>query len=196
MSSCAERLKEIGRKVDVLINNAAIFEDGWNLETFEKTMNVNLMGPIRITEALIPTLANGARIINVSSGYGKLLHSSPSYSNAIRSCQTVNELISTISFDETDEIMSRTIYPCYKISKACLNRMTQLLAADDRLTSSNIKVFSCDPGWVRVRLLTIFFFLSSFVYFVPALIYFILSYSLFILFSVYNCLVSCTGICC
>ena len=41
--------------------------------------------------------------------------------------------------------------PFYSLSKAALNRATQLLAEDAALTSRGVTVAAVTPGWCRVR---------------------------------------------
>jgi uncharacterized oxidoreductase len=62
--------------LNVLINNAGIMrpenllEEPFDLSTAEKTITTNLLGPIRLTAALLPSLRKQPRatIMNVSSG--------------------------------------------------------------------------------------------------------------------------------
>ncbi len=76
----AEHLSQEINHLDILVNNAGIYPDeGVNILTVSRdllnqAMNTNAFGSIRITQAFLPMLskAPGARIINVSSGYGKL----------------------------------------------------------------------------------------------------------------------------
>lgn len=60
------------RRVDLLINNAgALFEERiTNNQGLEATLATNLLGPMRLTEGLIPKLSQAPdpRVINVSSG--------------------------------------------------------------------------------------------------------------------------------
>jgi NAD(P)-dependent dehydrogenase (short-subunit alcohol dehydrogenase family) len=64
-------------KLSVLVNNAAIllqedkdiFQD---ISILEKTLATNVYGAILVTQAFIPLLENGARIVNISSGGGSL----------------------------------------------------------------------------------------------------------------------------
>ena len=41
--------------------------------------------------------------------------------------------------------------PFYSLSKAAMNRATQLLAEDELLTSRGLTVAAVTPGWCRVR---------------------------------------------
>lgn len=67
-------------QLDVLINNAGIYPDeGLNILTISReqltaTFQTNTFGPVAVTQAFLTHLrkAKGARIINVSSGYGQL----------------------------------------------------------------------------------------------------------------------------
>ncbi len=76
--------KQIGGKIDrldALVNNAGVFLDakdnvGYTVDvkTILDTFNVNTLGALQLTRALVPLLAkaNGAEVINVSSGMGQL----------------------------------------------------------------------------------------------------------------------------
>jgi NAD(P)-dependent dehydrogenase (short-subunit alcohol dehydrogenase family) len=70
---------DVGR-VDVLVNNAAILSDyGINgrdldIEVLTGTMEVNLYGALRLSQAVIPMMESRdyGRIVNVSSGWGSI----------------------------------------------------------------------------------------------------------------------------
>ena len=121
----AEHLgRELGR-LDILVNNAAVLLDrnlsglGLDLNTLRETMETNLYGPLRVSQELIPLMkkTGGGRIVNVSSWFGSLAE------------------------------MQGGGYAGYRISKACLNALTRILA--DELKGSGILVNACCPGWVR-----------------------------------------------
>ena len=67
-------------QLDVLINNAAVYLDEGKsvfklpLDAFQRTLDTNLTGPLKLTQQLLPLLRRGdsARIVNVSSGMGAL----------------------------------------------------------------------------------------------------------------------------
>lgn len=94
-------------RLDVLINNAGINYDTWqkaenaDLTNVQETLDTNLLGPWRMTNAFIPLMkqAGYGRVVNVSSGSGA---------------------ISSMS-DGT---------PAYSISKAALNVLTIKLGAE------------------------------------------------------------------
>ncbi len=82
----ARQIKKTYGRVDVLVNNAGIMIDGKTrdteagtgvmqakVETLRLTMEVNVYGALRVTQALLPLMPkDDARIVNVSSGMGRL----------------------------------------------------------------------------------------------------------------------------
>jgi len=126
-ASIAQAAKSFGKesdRLDVLINNAAIYPDEkFNIltaprELLTNTFQTNTFGPIRVIQAFLPFLkrADHARIINLSSGYG-----------------------------EIDGLSANV--PTYCLSKLTLNGATIML--DQALTKHGISVNSMCPGWVR-----------------------------------------------
>ncbi|MBI4370454.1 MAG: SDR family oxidoreductase [Elusimicrobia bacterium] len=118
----AKVMKQYGH-LDVLINNAAIYEDSTDsllesaAETILKHFENNTLGPILVCQVFMPLIlkSDDARIINVSSGYGSLA-----------------------------EMRARA--PGYSISKAALNAATRQLAA---FCEHKVSINSVCPGWVR-----------------------------------------------
>lgn len=107
-------------RFDLLINNAAVLLETWNedkidMSQLRDTFAINVLGTIELTEKSIPKLNPNAQIINISSGWG--------------------------AFSSNDSAYQ----PHYKMSKACLNMYTKLLA--ERL--HDVTVSSFDPGWVK-----------------------------------------------
>jgi NAD(P)-dependent dehydrogenase (short-subunit alcohol dehydrogenase family) len=111
------------RELDVLINNAGIHYDTWQLAStadltvVAEALDTNLLGAWRTTLALLPLLRDSpaGRIVNVSSVAGSLT-----------------------------SMGSGT--PAYHVSEAGLNAFTRTLAAE--LRGDRILVNSVCPGWV------------------------------------------------
>lgn len=110
--------------LDVLINNAGVLVSGERYgelaaHTFADTFATNVIGPLLLTQALTPLLAHGAasRVINLSSDLGSLADTKALHS------------------------------PSYAVSKAALNMVTRLTAAE--LGARGIIVVSMNPGWVK-----------------------------------------------
>lgn len=67
-------IKEKYKKVDILINNAGIFDESdspTNLKVFEKIFSMNFLAQIRITKFSLELMKEG-KIVNISSIYGRL----------------------------------------------------------------------------------------------------------------------------
>jgi len=90
-------------RLDLLLNNAGVLHSGERFGrlgagNLEHSFRTNAMGPLLLTQALAPLLADGARVVNLSSRLGSIA--------------------STERFGT----------PSYNISKAALNMATVLLA--------------------------------------------------------------------
>jgi NAD(P)-dependent dehydrogenase (short-subunit alcohol dehydrogenase family) len=123
VAALAEALAD--RPIDVLINNAGIIgpQGPSSLETdfdgFLNTLKINTLGPLRVTQALLPNLRlskHAPRVAIISSRMGSL------------------------SYAKSDDI-------AYRASKAAVNKIAQALATD--LAPEGIAVASIHPGWVR-----------------------------------------------
>lgn len=128
-------LQEKFRKLDILVNNAAIAVDGgWGKnttsntseKTLEKTFETNLFGPVALTQALLPLIRKSpaGRIVNLSS----ILASN------------------TLHSDPKSPIYNSKAF-AYDASKSALNAFTIHLAHE--LRDTKIKVNSAHPGWVK-----------------------------------------------
>lgn len=64
------------RPIDVLINNAGIVErvslDNLDFESIRKQFEVNAIGPLRFTHALLPNLKSGSKVIIMTSRMGSI----------------------------------------------------------------------------------------------------------------------------
>ena len=70
--AAAEGVAALGR-VDVLVNNAGLLGERselaeYPIELFERVMAVNVTGTLRLTQAVLPAMADGGAIVNVTSG--------------------------------------------------------------------------------------------------------------------------------
>jgi NAD(P)-dependent dehydrogenase (short-subunit alcohol dehydrogenase family) len=95
-------------RLDALVNNAGVMEDVATkaatapLDEAHRTMETNLFGSWRLTQALLPLLRQSprARIVNVSSGAGQLSDMNGGY-------------------------------PGYRVSKSALNALTRVLSNEE-----------------------------------------------------------------
>lgn len=113
-----------GKAIDAVIHNAAIGTAGPKLDHLavadvERHLQVNALGPLRVTQALLPNLRAGKRklIVGITSGLG------------------------SVSANTTGG------WTAYRISKAALNQLVRSMAAD--LASEGFICIVISPGWVQ-----------------------------------------------
>jgi NAD(P)-dependent dehydrogenase (short-subunit alcohol dehydrogenase family) len=108
VAALANHIEKNFGAADILVNNAGVMIDpkgnrllDAELNTFQKTLDTNFYGPLRLIKALGPGMreANYGRIVNLSSGLGQLT-----------------------------DMGSGT--PAYRVSKTALNALTRILASD------------------------------------------------------------------
>ena len=122
-AALAEFVGERFGRLDVLVNNAAIHYDtqqtaaAADLTIVRQALETNLLGAWQVTQALLPLLRG--------SGHGRIVN------------------VSSEGGSLTN--MGGGI-PAYRASKAALNALTRMLAAE--LRSDGILVNSVCPGWV------------------------------------------------
>ena len=115
IKSCASKILELEKPIDILVNNAAqVWSEKDNgkmeihVDILRKTLETNLVGPIDFTLQILPVVVQGGHIINISSRQGSM-----SYVKEMKN-------------------------PSYQISKAGVNMFTRVLAAQlkDKITVS------------------------------------------------------------
>lgn len=115
-------------KLDILVNNAGVHlqkpvkpleELDFSDMHFEKVMDVNAFGPLRVIQQCLPLLEKGARkmIVNISSEAG-----------SISDCRRSSEY-------------------AYCMSKSALNMASKVL--QNALKPKGFKVLAIHPGWMR-----------------------------------------------
>jgi NAD(P)-dependent dehydrogenase (short-subunit alcohol dehydrogenase family) len=109
--------------LDGLINNAAIAIDqrigALEAEAVERCIRTNALGPMKVSEALLPALerGRGKRIMHISSDFASM------------------------------SLIRDDVYAPYKMSKAALNMLARVQAAT--LGPRGFTVVSVHPGWMR-----------------------------------------------
>jgi NAD(P)-dependent dehydrogenase (short-subunit alcohol dehydrogenase family) len=112
----AEAIERLGGGVDVLINNAGVgFSQSAGLAPDEKAVSVievNMLGPWRMTSAALPALRESrGRVVNVSSG---LAHVTAPFATAY--CMSKRGVVAysdALRLEHGDAITVTTVYPGY-----------------------------------------------------------------------------------
>ncbi|MBV8761677.1 MAG: SDR family NAD(P)-dependent oxidoreductase [Deltaproteobacteria bacterium] len=136
-TTAAGKLRDGAIRIDALVNNAGVY--GRSSSTAQ-TLETNFFGPLRVIDAMLPLLRDGATITNVTSGLGALANiDEPLHGVLADPLVTREQLVAAVrAYDGTD---------AYGASKAALNALTRILAPE--LAPRQIKINATDPGWVR-----------------------------------------------
>ena len=80
--------------VDLLVNNAAMCEEGWSRETVQQTLRTNVVGPAALSQALLPGMMRRRRghVICISSGDGELVYLSTSMQRELQSARSSRDV--------------------------------------------------------------------------------------------------------
>ena len=154
ISRFAGEVREKWNGIDVLVNNAGVSDFGrFDGQAAELTVNTNFFGPMHVTDALLPLMHEGSRIVMVSSAMGQLSCLSGDLRRRFESPGlTRDELVELMrsflrAVSDGTSVSKGWPSSAYSVSKAGLNMLTRILAAE--LSPKGIIVNSVHPGWVR-----------------------------------------------
>jgi len=93
-----------GRRIDILINNAGILRRDTlghiDYEAMLEQYRVNTLGPLRVTEALLDCLVDGAKVIIVTSRVGSIADNTSGGNYGYRASKTaVNQVGTNLKID-------------------------------------------------------------------------------------------------
>jgi NAD(P)-dependent dehydrogenase (short-subunit alcohol dehydrogenase family) len=137
----AARVADDVIRLDALVQNAGVYAEG----AAGEILAVNLLAPVRLTDALVPRLSRGARVVMVSSGLGQLDGLPRDLRDAVEGIRTRSQLLQLASGFARAHPRAGSL--AYAVSKAGLNAYTRLLAPE--LAPAGIRVNAVCPGWVR-----------------------------------------------
>ena len=121
----AQSVSQHTEQVDVLVNNAGRMDGRWQTigevdpDVSLDVLNVNTIGPLRVTQALWPLLekTGNSKVANISSLMGSI-----------------------------DDCLSGRSY-AYRTSKTGLNMITKILSVEGKDTDISVSCYH--PGWVQ-----------------------------------------------
>jgi NAD(P)-dependent dehydrogenase (short-subunit alcohol dehydrogenase family) len=154
IASFAKRLSEERVEIAALVNNAGVYHEELDGRTARATVDVNFLGPLRLTEALAPLLAPHARIVMVSSGMGELVGLPASWRSRFEAPLDLEALVQLeaafVAEVERGEHAREGSALSYRVSKCGLNVLTRLLART--FMARGVMVNAVCPGWVRTEM--------------------------------------------
>lgn len=123
-----DRIEREGGSLDILVNNAGVFSRSgplheMDIAEFDRTMAVNLRGPVLVTKHALPLLLDeiGGRVVTLSSGLGQFT-----------------------------EGQMEGQYPAYRLSKVGLGGLTAYL--DGEYGDQGLIANAVSPGWVQTEM--------------------------------------------
>lgn len=154
VAAAAQLVQSQVQQIDVLVNNAGVAIDGFNLDVVQKTLAVNFYGAQQTTDAFLPLLRSHGRIVMLSSGMGDRSALGPKLRARFMSPMTRAELTALLAeFEQAVAVGQHRAkgWPqsAYRVSKIALNVLTETLARDLATDPRKLLVNSCCPGWVR-----------------------------------------------
>jgi NAD(P)-dependent dehydrogenase (short-subunit alcohol dehydrogenase family) len=145
----AARARSEGIRVSALVQSAGVFPERADEAGVREIMAVNVLGPLRLADALAPLLLPSARVVMVSSGMGQLSELPDDLREAVEGIRTREDVAAF-----AEEVARRAAAGAggdgslvYSVSKAALNAVTRLLAGE--LAPRQVLVNAVCPGWVR-----------------------------------------------
>jgi carbonyl reductase 1 len=144
--------------VDILVNNAGASFDGFDAAVAARTLAINFFGAMHVTDALLPSMRPGGRVVMVSSGMGKLSQVGPAlrarFEDPALSRGDLVALLESFVRDVAEGTHARHGWPsnAYSVSKVGLNALVRVFARELVSDPRGILVNSADPGWVRTRM--------------------------------------------
>src|SRR5207244_674272 len=152
IATLAKDLPRLASQLDVLVNNAGIGSWGADRRASIRTIETNYYGSRDVTDALLPFIPDGGRVVMVSSGLGELSTLGrdlrPQFADPSLTRPALDSLVSSYLASLEAGETKRSGWPsAYSVSKVALNSLTRILARE--LSPRGIRVNAVCPGWVR-----------------------------------------------
>jgi carbonyl reductase 1 len=143
--------------IDVLVNNAGIVMEGFDGDVARDTIETNFFGALSVTDALLPLLADNARVAMVSSGMGDRSCMSSSLRERFMQPmdrETLVGLMNKFVEDVANGRHSAEGWPssAYRTSKIGINKLVEVLAAELEGDPRHLMINAACPGWVQTRM--------------------------------------------
>lgn len=142
--------------IDVVINNAGIAMQGFDDNVVDTTLRTNYYGTLEATQALLPQLRPGGRLVNVTSMAGKLNKYSDRLRDAFVSASRTGVAECTALMEDFKAAVAQGKekelgWPsaAYAVSKAGTTAVTMAIAKEEEGRGRGVLVNACCPGYVK-----------------------------------------------
>ncbi len=152
ISALVGDLPRLAPRIDVLVNNAGVGSWGADRAASAHTIAVKYYGSRDVTDALLPFVPRGGRIVMVSSGMGELSYLSrelqSKFADPASDRPGLEALVASYLRDLEEGNPRKEGWPtAYSVSKIAMNALTRILARE--LEPRGLRINSVCPGWVR-----------------------------------------------
>lgn len=141
--------------LDALVNNAGVSLEGFDVEVVRRTLEVNVYGPMRLTDALLPRIRPHGRIVMVSSGMGALEAFGQDLQRRFLDPglerETLIDLMESFAaaVEAGNHVELGWPSSAYRVSKAGLGALVRVLQRELEGDARALLVNAACPGWVR-----------------------------------------------
>ena len=152
ISALAGDMPRLAPRLDVLVNSAGVGSWGADRAASAHTIAVNYFGSRDVTDALLPFVPRGGRVVMVSSGMGELSYLGrdlrSKFEDPALTRPALEALVASYLRDLERGDPRKAGWPsAYSVSKISMNALTRILARE--LAPRGIRINSVCPGWVR-----------------------------------------------
>jgi carbonyl reductase 1 len=149
---------ELEGGLDVLVNNAGASFHGFDAAVARRTLDVNFVGMMKLTDRLLPLLRPDARVVMVSSSMGEVSSLGPGLRDEIMSelldRRALIDFVDRFVADVAAGTHTKNGWPsnAYRVSKIAMNAYVRVLARELAGDPRKILVNAACPGWVRTAM--------------------------------------------
>jgi len=156
--------KLVEHGLDILVNNAGASFDGFDAAVARRTLDVNFVGMMTLTDRLLPLLRPNARVVMLSSGMGEVSCLGPELRSEIMSPSLdraqlvafVDRFVADVAdvADVAAKRHAKTGWPsnAYRVTKVAMNAYVRVLARELAGDPRKVLVNAACPGWVRTAM--------------------------------------------
>src|SRR5579862_4481408 len=146
VATAMQKLRDGAIRIDALVNNAGVYGAARGADGIARTIETNFFGPLRVTLGALPLLRDGGSITNVTSGLGALANLDAAHRRRLADPALTRDAL-VAAMHEFARGGAGWGTDAYGVSKAALNALTKILAAE--LAPRHLRVNATCPGWVR-----------------------------------------------